>query len=46
MWRATGHGLAAPEAAGGFGLPQSADSTFGHLVDALDAAFRRLGTDG
>jgi AcrR family transcriptional regulator len=43
MWRATCHGLAALEAAGGFGLPQSVDSTFGHLVDGLDTAFRRLG---
>ena len=43
MWRAACHGLASLEAAGGFGLPESVDITFGHLIDALDAAFRRLG---
>jgi AcrR family transcriptional regulator len=43
MWRAACHGLAALEAAGGFGLPESVDVTFGHLLDALDAEFRRLG---
>ena len=42
MWRAACHGLATLESAGGFGLPQSVDVTFGHLIDALDAAFRDL----
>jgi len=32
--------------AGGFGLPESVDVTFGHLIDALDAEFRRLGAVG
>jgi AcrR family transcriptional regulator len=44
MWRAACHGIAALEAAGGFGLPESIDVTFGHLIDALDAAFLRLGS--
>jgi AcrR family transcriptional regulator len=43
MWRAACHGLASLEAAGGFGLPESVDVTFDHLIDALDAEFRRLG---
>ena len=30
------------ETAGGFGLPESVDLTFGYLVDALDTEFRRL----
>jgi AcrR family transcriptional regulator len=42
MWRAACHGLASLEAAGGFGLPESVDVTFGHLIDALDTAFRSL----
>ncbi len=32
--------------AGGFGLPESVDITFGHLIDALDTEFRRLGAVG
>jgi hypothetical protein len=28
------------EAAGGFGLPESVDETFGRLVEGLDAALR------
>jgi len=43
MWRAACHGMAALESAGGFGLPESVDVTFGYLIDALDAEFRRLG---
>lgn len=43
MWRAVCHGLASLEAAGGFGLPESVDVTFGYLIDALDDAFRHLG---
>jgi AcrR family transcriptional regulator len=43
MWRAACHGLASLEAAGGFGLPESVDVTFGHLMTALDTAFRGLG---
>ena len=46
MWRAACHGLATLQTAGGFGLPESVDVTFGHLVDALDTEFRRLGTIG
>jgi AcrR family transcriptional regulator len=45
MWRAVCHGLATLESAGGFGLPQSVDVTFDHLIDALDAAFRELTQD-
>ena len=44
MWRAACHGIVALEAAGGFGLPASVDVTFGHLIDALDAAFTALGS--
>jgi len=43
IWRAACHGMATLETAGGFGLPESVDVTFGHLVEALDAEFARLG---
>ncbi|MBV9450835.1 MAG: WHG domain-containing protein [Streptosporangiaceae bacterium] len=43
MWRAACHGVATLETAGGFGLPESVDVTFGYLLDALDAEFARLG---
>lgn len=43
MWRAACHGMASLETAGGFGLPESVNVTFAHLVDALDGAFRDLG---
>jgi Tetracyclin repressor-like, C-terminal domain len=46
MWRAACHGLASLEAAGGFGLPESVDRTFDHLIDALDTAFRSLRAHG
>lgn len=46
MWRAACHGIATLQTAGGFGLPESVDVTFGHLIDALDAEFCRLGTVG
>ena len=46
MWRAACHGLASLEAAGAFGLPESLDATFGHLLDALDMSFRGLGSGG
>jgi AcrR family transcriptional regulator len=39
MWRSACHGVVSLEAAGGFGLPQSVDVTFDHIIDALDAAF-------
>jgi AcrR family transcriptional regulator len=41
--RATFHGIASLEIAGGFGLPESVDDTYAHLVDALDTAFRSQG---
>jgi AcrR family transcriptional regulator len=41
MWRAACHGFAALHAAGGFGMPESVEVTFGCLVDALDTAFAR-----
>jgi Tetracyclin repressor-like, C-terminal domain len=44
MWRAACHGIATLQTAGGLGLPESVDVTFGHLLDALDARFCRLGT--
>ncbi len=43
MWRAACHGMATLQIAGGFGLPESVEVTFGHLISALDAEFRRLG---
>jgi AcrR family transcriptional regulator len=46
MWRAACHGIATLQSAGGFGLPESVDVTFGHLIDALDTEFRRLGRHG
>ncbi len=33
------HGFVTLEAAGGFGLPQSVDDTFAHLIDSLDTTF-------
>jgi hypothetical protein len=38
--------MATLQSAGGFGLPESVDATFGHLVDALDTEFRRLSAIG
>lgn len=46
MWRAACHGIATLQSAGGFGLPESVDITFDHLIDALDIEFRRLGRHG
>jgi WHG domain-containing protein len=46
MWRAACHGMATLQTAGGFGLPESVDVTFAHLVDALDTEFRRLSAIG
>ena len=46
MWRAACHGIATLQSAGGFGLPESVDVTFGHLIAALDTEFLRLGTGG
>ncbi|WP_460339410.1 TetR/AcrR family transcriptional regulator [Actinoallomurus acanthiterrae] len=42
MWRTVCHGLVSLEAAGGFGLPESLDATFDHLINALDTAYRDL----
>ncbi|WP_042408094.1 TetR/AcrR family transcriptional regulator [Streptacidiphilus carbonis] len=39
--RAALHGFTSLEAAGGFGLAQSVDTSFARLVDGLDAAFQR-----
>ncbi|GAA4632293.1 TetR/AcrR family transcriptional regulator [Actinoallomurus vinaceus] len=44
MWRTVCHGLVSLETAGGFGLPESLDVTFDHLIDALDATYRDLGS--
>jgi AcrR family transcriptional regulator len=46
MWRAACHGVATLQSAGGFGLPESVDVTFGYLVGALDTEFRRLSAIG
>jgi Tetracyclin repressor-like, C-terminal domain len=46
MWRAACHGIATLQTAGGFGLPESVDLTFGYLVAALDAEFCRMGAIG
>jgi len=42
MLRAAFHGMVSLEQAGGFGLPQSVDETYAHLIDALDTAFHTL----
>lgn len=42
--RAALHGFVSLEAAGGFGLPEDVDVSFGHLVDALDDALRSWAT--
>lgn len=42
MLRSACHGLSSLQAAGGFGLPESVDVSYGYLIDALDAAFRAL----
>jgi len=42
MLRAAFHGMVSLEEAGGFGLPESVDETYAHLIDALDTAFRAL----
>jgi AcrR family transcriptional regulator len=44
MWRSACHGIVSLEMAGGFGLPESVEVTFGYLIDALDGAFRDLGS--
>lgn len=46
IWRAACHGIATLQSAGGFGLPESVDVTFGYLIDALDTEFCRLGAVG
>lgn len=46
MLRSACHGLSSLQAAGGFGLPESVDVTYAHLIDALDAAFRALPAGG
>ena len=43
LLRSAFHGIVSLEMAGGFGLPESIDDTYTHLVDALDAKFRTLG---
>jgi AcrR family transcriptional regulator len=43
LLRSAFHGIVSLEMAGGFGLPESVDDTYGHLIDALDAAFKTLG---
>ncbi len=44
MLRAAFHGMVSLEGAGGFGLPESVDQTYAHLIDALDTAFRAAAT--
>jgi hypothetical protein len=43
MLRSAFHGIVSLEMGGGFGLPESVDDTYAHLVNALDTAFRTLG---
>lgn len=43
--RAAMHGFVTLEATGGFGLPQSVDSTYTRLIDALDTAFAAWSTN-
>jgi AcrR family transcriptional regulator len=44
MLRAAFHGMVSLEQAGGFGLPESVDQTYAHLIDALDTAFQTAAT--
>ena len=44
MLRAAFHGMVSLEEAGGFGLPESVDQTWGHLIDALGTAFQTAAT--
>ena len=44
MLRAAFHGMVSLEEAGGFGLPESVDETYAHLIDALDTAFQTAAT--
>ena len=44
MLRAAFHGMVSLEQAGGFGLPESVDQTYAHLIDALDTAFHTAAT--
>jgi AcrR family transcriptional regulator len=44
MLRAAFHGMVSLEQAGGFGLPESVDETYAHLIDALDTAFQTAAT--
>ena len=44
MLRAAFHGMVSLEEAGGFGLPESVDQTYAHLIDALDTAFHTAAT--
>jgi len=46
MWRAACHGIATLQTAGGSGCRNRWTSTFGYLVDALDAEFCRMGAIG
>jgi AcrR family transcriptional regulator len=43
LLRSAFHGIVSLEIAGGFGLPESIDDTYAHLLDALDSAFKTLG---
>src|ERR1700733_3707639 len=43
--RAAMHGFVTLEATGGFGLPQSVDTTYARLIDALDTAFAAWSID-
>jgi AcrR family transcriptional regulator len=44
MLRAAFHGMVSLEEAGGFGLPESLDETYAHLINALDTAFQTAAT--
>jgi AcrR family transcriptional regulator len=44
MLRAAFHGMVSLEEGGGFGLPESVDQTYAHLIDALDTSFHTAAT--
>jgi hypothetical protein len=42
-FRATAHGFASLQAAGGFGLPEDVDETYNHLIHMLAVGIWRIG---
>lgn len=45
-FRATAHGFASLQTAGGFGLPEDLDATYDHLIDMLASGIRQITNAG